>query len=173
VAVDIGKALTKMSLWFKNSGLKVNEEKTEVVIFFKNNCHPEDVMITEKIIRTKNTMKVLGVLMDSTLTWNDHINKTVNSIQSKIHAIRVIQRYFEKDELLILLKTYCYPSLYYASNVWLTPGLTANLKSKLFSASGKILSIIKIDSFKNLHKQFTRNVAKLRTSNLTLRSQHH
>jgi hypothetical protein len=156
VAVDIGKALTKMSLWFKNSGLKVNEDKTEVAIFFKNNCHPEDVMITGKVIRTKNTMKVLGVLMDSTLTWNDHIHKTVNNIQSKIHAIRVIQRYFEKDELLTLLKTYCYPSLYYASNVWLTPALTANLKSKLFSASGKILSIIKIDSFKNLHKQFTR-----------------
>ena len=94
--------------------------------------------------------------MDSTLTWNDHLNKTVNNIQSKIHAIRVIQRYFEKDKLLTLLKTYCYPSLYYASNVWLTPVLTANLKSKLFSASGKILSIIKIDSFKNLHKQFTR-----------------
>jgi hypothetical protein len=113
-------------------------------------------MITEKIFRAKNTMEVLRVLMDSTLTWNDHINKTVNNIQSKIHAIRVIQCYFEKDELLILLKTYCYFSLYYASNVWLTPALTANLKSKLFSASGKILSVIKIDSFKNLHKQFTR-----------------
>ena len=61
-------------------------------------------MITEKIFRAKNTMEVLRVLMDSTLTWNDHINKTVNNIQSKIHAIRVIQCYFEKDELLIQWK---------------------------------------------------------------------
>jgi hypothetical protein len=43
----------KSTLWFKNSGLKVNEEKTEVAIFFKNNCHLEDVMITGKVIITK------------------------------------------------------------------------------------------------------------------------
>jgi hypothetical protein len=30
------------------------------------------------------------------------------------------------------------------------------LKAKVFSSSGKILSIIKIDSYRNLHKQFTR-----------------
>jgi hypothetical protein len=56
-------------------------------------------MITEKIISTKSTMKVLGVLMDSNLTWNDHINKTVNNVQSKMHSVRVIQRYFEKDKV--------------------------------------------------------------------------
>jgi hypothetical protein len=47
-------------------------------------------------------------------------------------------------------------SLYYASNVWLTPSFNAKLKAKLFSTSGKILSIIKIDSYRKLHKQFTR-----------------
>jgi hypothetical protein len=55
------------------------------------------------------------------------------------------------DELLRLLKTYCYPLLYYVSNVWLTPSLNANKKSKLFLASRKILAIIEINSYKNLH----------------------
>ena len=84
------------------------------------------------------------------------ISNIVNNVQSKIKAIRKIQRFFLEDELLQLLKTYCYPSLYYASSVWLNPSLNAKLKAKLFSTSGKILSIIKIDSFKKLHKQFTR-----------------
>jgi hypothetical protein len=56
----------------------VNEDKTEVVIFLQNNL--EEAVITGKMIITKNTMKVLGVLTDSTLTRNDHINKTVNNI---------------------------------------------------------------------------------------------
>jgi hypothetical protein len=153
---ELGKALTTISLWFKSSGLKVNEEKTEIAIFYKNNCNPADVLINGNIVRTKSTINVLGIMMDTTLTWHEHINNTVNNVQSKIHAIRRIQRYFLNDELLQLLKTYCYPSLYYASNVWLTPSLNANLKSKLFSASGKILSIIEINSYKNLHKKFTR-----------------
>jgi hypothetical protein len=143
-------------LWFKSSGLKVNEEKTEITIFYKNNCNTSDVLINGNNVRTKNTIKVLGLMMDTTLTWHEHVSNTVNNVQSKIHAIRRIQRYFLNDELLQLLKTYCYPSLYYASNVWLTPSLNANLKSKLFSASGKILSIIEINSYKNLHKKFTR-----------------
>jgi hypothetical protein len=45
---------------------------------------------------------------------------------------------------------------YYASSVWLTPSLNAKLKSNLFSSSGKILSTIEVNSYKNLHKKFTR-----------------
>ena len=145
-----------LSLWFKNSGLKVNENKTEITIFYKNNCHQEEVKINKTTIRTKETIKVLGITMDTTLTWHEHVNNAVNKIQSKIHAVRTIQRFFKNEELLLLLKVYCYTSLYYASSIWLIPSLNASLKSKLFSASGRILSIIKIASYKNLHKQLTR-----------------
>jgi hypothetical protein len=51
--------------------------------------------------------KVLGVVIDTTLAWKDHITATVRKIQSKIHAIRTIQRYFIK-------KNPCNPSLHYA-----------------------------------------------------------
>jgi hypothetical protein len=156
LVTNIGVALTAISLWFQSSGLKVNEEKTELAIFYKDNCNPEDVLINGTIIRTKGTIKVLGITMDTTLTWNEHINNAVSNVQSKIHAVRMIQRFFLTDEILQLLKAYCYPSLYYASNVWLTPSLNAKLKSKLFSSSGKILSTIEVNSYKNLHKKFTR-----------------
>jgi hypothetical protein len=33
VIMDIGEALTAISLWFQSSGLKVNEDKTEIAIF--------------------------------------------------------------------------------------------------------------------------------------------
>jgi hypothetical protein len=95
-------------------------------------------------------------MMDIMLARQEHISIEVNNVQSKIHAIRRIQCYFLNDELLQLLKMYWYPSLYYASNVSLTLSLNANLKLKLFLAPGKILSIIKINSYKNLHKKFTR-----------------
>ncbi len=65
----------------------------------------------------------------------------------KIHAVKMIQQFFMTDEILQLLKAYCYPSLYYASSVWLTPSLNAKLKSNLFLASGKILSTIEVDSY--------------------------
>jgi hypothetical protein len=156
LVTNIGVALTAVSLWFQSSGLKVNEEKTELAIFYKDNCNPEDALMNGTIIRTKGTIKVLGITMDTTLTWNEHISNAVSNVQSKIHAVRMIQRFFLTDEILQLLKAYCYPSLYYASSVWLTPSLNAKLKSNLFSSSGKILSTIEVNSYKNLHKKFTR-----------------
>ena len=107
----------------------MNDGKTEVAIFNKNNCNPEDVTVNGVVIRTKNTIKVLGVTMDTTLSWYEHVNNTINNVQSKINAIRVIQRYFVTDELLQLLKMYCYPSLYYASGIWLNPSLNTNVAS--------------------------------------------
>jgi hypothetical protein len=131
--------------------LKVNDEKTEITIFYKNNCNLADVLINGNNLRAMNTIRVLQIMMETTLTWHEHISNTVNNVQSKIHAIIRIQCYFLNDELLQLLRMYCYPSLYYASNVWLTSSLNANLKSKLFLASGKILSVIEINSYKSLH----------------------
>jgi hypothetical protein len=68
VIKEVGEALAAVSLWFKNSGLKVNDGKTEVAIFNKNNCNPEDVTVNGVMIRTKNTIRVLGVTMDTTLS---------------------------------------------------------------------------------------------------------
>ena len=39
-AAKLGKALTIITQWFKSSGLKVNKGKTEIAIFYKNNCNP-------------------------------------------------------------------------------------------------------------------------------------
>ena len=52
--VELGKALTNISLWFKSSGLKVNEKKTEIAIFYKNNCNPADLLVNGINVRTKN-----------------------------------------------------------------------------------------------------------------------
>jgi hypothetical protein len=37
--IKLGNALTTISLWFRSSGLKVNEEKTEITIFLTSSMH--------------------------------------------------------------------------------------------------------------------------------------
>ncbi len=77
---DIGEALTAISLWFWSSGLKVNEEKTEIAILNKDNCNPKDVLVNGMIVRTKGTIKALGITMDTMLTWIEHINNTISNV---------------------------------------------------------------------------------------------
>jgi hypothetical protein len=159
---ELGKALTTISLWFKSSGLKVNEEKTDITIFYKNNCNTSDVLINGNNVRTKYTIKVLGLMMDTMLTWHEHISNTVSNVQSKIHAIRRIQRYFLNDELLQLLKTFCYPSLF----KYLANSVTyCKLKIKTVFGFWKNTFNYRDQqlqkSAEEIYKSNTRNVAKL------------
>jgi hypothetical protein len=68
----------------------VNDRKTEIANFNKNNCNPEDVTVNGVMIRTKKTIRVLGVTMDTMLSWHEHVNNTVNNVQSKKNAILMI-----------------------------------------------------------------------------------
>ena len=79
VAAELGTTLTMITKWFKSSGLKVNKTKTEITIFQKNNCNPAEVLINGKTVRMRDTIKVLGTTMDTTLTWQEQVNNTVKN----------------------------------------------------------------------------------------------
>ena len=51
--------------WMLKSGLKVNESKTEICLFHKND-HPKiELLINNTIVKSKSTINVLGILFDS------------------------------------------------------------------------------------------------------------
>ena len=59
------KTVTK---WMKLSGLKINESKTEICIFHRNLPKITSITINNKLITTKNTIHILGIIFDSQLT---------------------------------------------------------------------------------------------------------
>jgi hypothetical protein len=54
-----------MTKWLKKSGLKVNEAKTEVCLFYKNETRPVEIMISNTKVKSKSTISVLGIIFDS------------------------------------------------------------------------------------------------------------
>ena len=119
----------------KDSGLKINENKTELCLFHRNDHAPISITINDAIITSKTSMNFLGVQFDSKLSWSDHVNKTINKAKSTYHAINLIKKYFTSDELKGLLTSNYYSVLYYNSEIWLLPSLSPRLKQKLMSAS--------------------------------------
>ena len=77
--------------WYKNNSLKINPTKTEVIIFGSKRNHNQkmDIKIKEgntiSYIQSVEKMKILGVTMDSKLTWEHHI-KSVKSKTCRIIA---------------------------------------------------------------------------------------
>jgi exonuclease III len=143
--------------WLTSSGLKVNVEKTEIVIFHKTDTSTSSIKINEVKIPTKKQITVLGVIFDSKLEWSLQVENSVRKARSALQGLRVINKYFTLTERLTLITSFFYSRLYYGSQVWLIPSLKSILKTKLFSASGAALKLLDRDrSFKELHKKYNR-----------------
>ena len=118
---------------------------------------PVTLIINNIPVKSQPSMNVLGVQFDSKLTWEEHVNKTINKSKRALHAIRLIKKYFTKQELLNLLTSNYYSILYYNSEIWHLTTLKQDLKKKLLSASANALKICSTwtednISFERLHQ---------------------
>ena len=55
--------------WMRASGLKVNEEKTELCLFYRTMPPSLTLQIGNQMVSTTPFMNVLGVLFDATMKW--------------------------------------------------------------------------------------------------------
>ena len=162
----INQMQTKLEIittWLKESGLHVNEQKTELCLFYKKDTPPVEIIINNARVRSESTMNVLGVCFDSKLTWSKHISNAINKANIALHAIKLIKKYFNNQEILQLLTSNFYSILYYNSEIWHIPTLKFELKQKLISASANALKLSQrlpdpMESFFNVHRTCKRSL---------------
>ena len=143
--------------WLRKSGLKVNENKTELCLFYRIDTQQVVLTLNNTPILSKTTINVLGVIFDSKLQWAEHIAQAIKKANSSLHAIHMIKGFFSKKELLELITANYYSILYYNSDIWHIPSLKPALKQLLLSASAKAIKVCMYKpspmiSFIDLHK---------------------
>ena len=62
--------------------------------------------------------KDLGVILDSCLTYNDHIASTVSSCMARLGQINRVKHAFDTTTLTIMINALVFIKLYYCCNVW-------------------------------------------------------
>ena len=140
--IKMQNKLNIMTNWLRDSGLIVNESKTELCLFSRANHIPIDIVINNITIRSKNTINVLGITFDSQLKWDTQVSQTIRKAKSALHGIKLIKKFFNKNELKQLLTSNYYSILYYNSEIWHLPTLNTILKRQLLSASAAALKLI-------------------------------
>ena len=71
-----------------------------------------------KDIVPSDTAKDLGVILDSNLTYDEHIIKTASSCMSRLGQINRVKHVFDKCTLLMIINSLVFSKLLYCSNVW-------------------------------------------------------
>jgi len=159
VLATLGKVKMKSEFlikWLKDSGLKVNAEKTEICIFHKNDVGIKSIVIDNKSIKTKKELKVLGIIFDQKLNWQKQVLNAISKAKKSLHALRLLSKYLDKKHLITISTAYFYQRLYYGAQIWLSNTLNSKFKHKLLQASSNCLRICcrdyrRLFSFQELH----------------------
>ena len=136
--------MKKVVKWMKINKLSLNVAKTNYMIFtpprykITSSCK---VMINDTLISKVNNIKFLGVVIDSKLTWNDHVQHIKIKMSKAIGIICKTRKYFHLMTLRKLYFAFVNPHLQYCIEVW---GNTFEyLIDSLFILQKKIIRIMK------------------------------
>ena len=75
----------KIMEWAINNKLKFNENKSKVMLMSCRRRREKkeiEIYVNNKILKQFNSLKYLGIVFDSKLTFRDHINYTEESAQN-------------------------------------------------------------------------------------------
>ena len=130
--------------WTNKWQLKINIEKCKVLHFGKNNLK-HTYNINNNPITTSDCEKILGCLIDTNLTFKQHIFGIVKKAKNMCNQLLHTFYFCDRSVLVNLYKTYVRPSLEYASII--------------FSPHHLYL----IDVLENVQKHFTKRLPGLKT----------
>ena len=117
----VNKELKKLNNWLIINRLSLNIGKTNFVIFHPYNKKIKKnvtLKINKKAISEKSEIRYLGVTIDSTLTWKQHIEKVSVSVRRAIGMIYKIRPYVTQRILIMIYFSLIYSHLTYAIEVW-------------------------------------------------------
>ena len=117
---DINSIIDDINDWFRSGSLSLNFDKTYSVQFRPKNRYETNLKITcdNKLIKkTKNT-KFLGLNIDSSLSWEDHIEQMMFKLGRACSAIRYVKHFMSQDTLRTIYFSYFNSILLYGIIFW-------------------------------------------------------
>ena len=108
--------------WFSLNSLKMNREKTCFTLLGTQNsvdrCKDFALNVNDATIRPTKHIKVLGVLLDQTLSWEPHISSIVRRCNAILISLFKIRHHLSPDILKTLVQAHVLPHLQYCASVW-------------------------------------------------------
>ena len=121
---QLQECVNAIEYWYTENKLKVNAQKTEVMIFGTPQklarLSDDDFCIKYGDIKLKvvKKFKYLGVHLDEGLTWNNQCEKIISKAGLKLHLMRRLNKILPKKIMIQIYKTYMMPLLEYGATIW-------------------------------------------------------
>ena len=117
----INKELKQLHTWLIVNRLSLNIEKTNFVVFHPYNkplSHKITLKIQKKTISEKKHVKYLGIMIDSGLIWQEHIDTITQKISRSIGLLYKIRAFINQKTIIMLYYSLIFSHLNYAIEIW-------------------------------------------------------
>ena len=162
IAVKLPYLIERITNWMNNYFLKINPSKTEIILFsspsMKSTPKIQGIFVNDGCIRFSESVKVLGVQFDSSLTFDKHVSKRVSECWYHIRNIQKIRRYLTEDELKKVVHAVISSKIDYCNSILY--GVKMSTLTKLQAVQSEAAKIVCLvpagssisdQSYKNLH----------------------
>ena len=152
--------------WFRKNEMAVNPKKFQVMFL---GCDKQglQIPIDNTTIISSNSVRLLGIIIDHRLTFNDHIFEICNKANRKISALLRIRNFLNKKQAEILSNSYILSAFNYCPLIWMFCTKTAG--QKIDSTHKRAIRAINLDFSTHSPDLFeTYNVIPIHRRNLEL-----
>ena len=113
----LNSELYNLNKWFEVNKLTLNLTKTKYMIFgnHNENC---SVSINNDAIEKVDSIKFLGIILDSKLSWNDHIQLVTKKVSRSMGILYRVKNILNQKSLFTLYCSLVLPYLNYACEIW-------------------------------------------------------
>ena len=123
--------------WFRCKSLSLNFDKTYFLQFRPKNSYDIDIKIScdNRLIKEIKNTNFLGLDIDSSLSWKNHIDQMMFKLNRACYAVRYVKHFMSKDTLRTIYFSYFHSILSYGIIFW---GKSA-YSSNIFKIKGRII----------------------------------
>ena len=116
----IQDCITDVSKWMGRNALKINEDKTEFIIFSAKHYTYDrmSIQIGSNTIQHSNNVKILGVTLDAHMTLEKQISNTCRTSYMQIRRISSIRCYLTVDAVKTLVQATVTLRLDYCNSIY-------------------------------------------------------
>ena len=104
--------------WFLANKLTLNIGKSICILFGKHNGIILNIKLGNTSIPQAKTTKFLGMWIDQDLTWNDHVNKLILKLKSRINLLRNGKNFLTTHALRLIYYAQIHSNMSYGISLW-------------------------------------------------------
>ena len=118
--VDVNSDLQAVNNWASANGLCLNPAKSKYIVISRRpvNCCDIRLYINDIEIELVQKAKNLGIIFNSKLSFDDHVNLTVAKTYGMLRSLCATQHHTPQKIRLLLAKTYLLPKLMYGCELF-------------------------------------------------------